>query len=316
MATGFGTNAWLGFGEESTYLTPVAPTKFVEIMEESVAGKHNWISRPTLRSASQNQRVRSKKSVEGGLKMNLGFEGAERLLKHAIGSLATSGVGPYTQTYSLATALPTGLTLHVNRDAASVGAGSAFQYSGCQISKLTLKQAVEDLLTAEIDFLGGDWLNVAVATPTFPTFYQIDWEMLSTFTINSVAVNVQEFEITIENQLANDRYKLGARTRLGLGRQGPRKISGKFTAEFDSLTTYTLYQTLSTPVTLSVFWTNGLSAGNLKTLTITANVVLKGKDPTVKDAGPINVEFEFEAFQNAAANDELSVVLVNSVSTP
>src|SRR5262245_57998791 len=125
MPTGFGTNAWLGWGQESTYGTGVVPAKWIEIMEESIEGKQSYISKPTLRSASLTQRVKSKKSVEGSFKFNFGFEGAEQLLKHALGSVGTVGAGPYVHTFSLANVLPTGLTFEVNRDQAAIGGSSA-----------------------------------------------------------------------------------------------------------------------------------------------------------------------------------------------
>lgn len=318
MSTAFGTNAWLGFAEETTFGTAVSPTKFIEIASEKFGLKQSWNSKPTLRNASQFQKVRSKKSVEGGFKANFGFSGFERLLKHAMGGLVTTGVGPYTQTFSLATVLPTGLTFHVNRDSASLGATTAFQYAGCQIEKLSLKQGVEDILQFECDIVGTDMTNVSVATPTFPTFEQADWELVNSGALawHGIAAPMLEFEIMIENNLAKDRYKLAQRTRLGLGRNGPRKVSGKFKIELADLNIYADYKNLAGPQTL-VFAYDNLGSGTAsRTMTITVNAVLQGDDPNVSDAGPVTATFNFEGFATSAGNDELSIVLVNNTSTP
>jgi hypothetical protein len=317
MPTGFGTNAWVGFGEESTYGTGVTPTKWIEVLEESFQGKHNYIGKPTLRSASINQRVKSKKAVEGGFKYNVGFEGYETLFKHTIGSVATTGPvsGIYTHTFSLATVLPTGLTFQVNRDQAAIGGSSAFQYEGCQIQKLTLTQNIEDFLMADIEIVGEDWSNVALTAATFPTFQGVDWEMLTTFTINAVAVKVKELEITIENALAADRYRLGSRLRRGLGRNAPRKISGKFLAEFESLTEYAYYRDLI-QVPLVATWDNGGAGSAQRQLSISIPaIVFNGEDPKVDDAGPIELPMSFEAFQSAAANDEMVLTVKNTLSS-
>jgi len=315
MATGFGTNVIFGFGEESTYGTPVASSKYLEIMEEAVKGEQSWISKPTLRSPSQNQRVQSKKSVAGNIKMNMGYEGFERLLKHALGANATSGAGPYTHTLTLATALPTGLTLHISRDAAAVGVGSAFEYDGCQITKMTLTQSIEDLLMVDFEFIGQDFRNVNIDTPTYPTFYQIDWSQFS-LTWNASAISVRSFEVSLDNTLADDRFVLGSRTRVGLGRSGPRKVTGKFEMEFDSLTMYAAFRDQSTTAALQATWVNGLSGSNAKALTVVIpKALLQAGEPSVSDAGPIVVTYEFEGFQDAAANDEIGIGVVNSLAT-
>lgn len=316
MATGFGSNAWLGFAEESTYGTYVSPTKFLEITEENVIGEQSWIPKNTLRSASQSQKVRSKKNVSGSFKANLGFTGFERIFKHALGSSATTGAGPYTHTASLASALPVGLSLHVNRDADAVGTGSAFKYEGCQITKLTLAQEVEAIATIEVEILGEDFGNVNVATPTFPTFEQCDWESFSLFIGGNIDdyVQVKNFEISIENQAADDRYVLGSRIRVGVGRSGPRKISGKFGMEFASLALYTEWANLSDVATIVAKWDNGLSGSSQRKIEISAEAVIQSGSPAVSDPGPIVVEFTFEGF-SSSANSELSVVSINGTST-
>lgn len=313
MATAFGTNAWLGFGEESTYGTAVSPTKYIEITEDNLQGKQSLIAIPTLRSPSQNQRTYSKKSVEGSFKCSLGYSGFERLLKHALGTVATTGPtsSVYTHTFSLATALPTGLTLHVNRDSAALGGNSAFEYRGCQITKMSLRCAPEQILEAEFEVIGQDWGNVAVATPTFPSFEAIDWTHLITCTFSSTSVNVKELEFVLENNLASDRYKLGTRLRQGLGRNGPRKVTLKVTTEFDSLTQYQWFMN-QTDRSAVITFSNGASGSALRVFSINATCNAQGDDPSVSDSGPIMLTLNFEAFDYTSSNTESSIVIQNA----
>lgn len=315
MATAFGTNVYFGFGEESTYGTPVSMSKYLEITEESLKGEQTWISVPTLRSPSQNQRVQSKKSVSGNIKASLGYEGFERLLKHAMGASATSGSGPYQHDITLASSLPTGLTIHISRDAAAVGTGSAFEYDGCQITKMTITQNVEELCMVDFEFLGQDFRNVNIDTPSFPTFHQVDWTNFS-ITWNASTISVKSFELTLDNALADDRYVLGSRTRVGLGRSGPRKVTGKFEMEFDSLTLYAAFRDQSTTAALIASWNNGVIGAGTKAFGISVpKALLQSGEPSVSDAGVIHVTFEFEGFQASAANDELALSVINSLSS-
>lgn len=311
MSAGFGQNCWIGTAEEVTYGTPVnPPTKFLEVLEESIMGKQSVISKPSLRSVSQKNRVKGKKSVEGSFSFQMMYEGAERILKHAMGSVSTGMPtgGYYTHTFALAQTLPTGLTIYVNRDGANIGANSAFQYEGCQIAKLTFKQSIEDFLTVEAEIVGEDWTNVAVVSPTFPTFIGVDWAhtLYYQLAVGTTSLKCEDFELTLDNGLATDRYWLGSVLRKGFGRSGPRKITGKMTVEFESLAEYNFYKNL-TETDLVVRW----NSGNYSLLITLPKVVFGGEDPTVKDAGPIKLPLSFEAFQNTAAHDEMSIQLSN-----
>ncbi len=316
MSIALGLNDWIAFGEEVTFGTPVTRTKFLEVDEESIQCKETIIAKPTLRNVSQHHKTRSKRDVGGPFKFQLGYEGAEKIIKHAMGTMAAvSGSGPYTHAATLASALPVGLTVECPRDDTAVTGDSAFLYDGCQISKLTLSQAVEDILMCEVELVGRDRTLVAATSATFPDFYPIDWSQLVTFTVAGVSVAVESWDLTIENALASDRYKLGDRKRKGIGRSAARKISGKFTCEYEQLTEHAYFIAQDTLVAMAIGYSNGLAAGNLKTLAIAMpKVAIQGDDPVPSDSGPIKITLAFEAFMSAAQNDEMTLTLVNAQS--
>ncbi len=311
MSNAFGHNLVFGFGEEVTFATPVSPTVFLEVTEESLLGKHAHANKPALRELSQRRKVLGKKSVEGGFGFQMPLEGAEKLLKHALGAVSSvqAGDGNYAHTFTPANTLPVGLTFRVERDPTN---GIIYTYSGCQISKLTLSQKAEDFLITNIEVMGADWVSGGgPAVPTYPTPKLLDWAMLTTATVNGVALNPEEIELTIENVLQSDRYKLGSRTRRGFGRNAPRKIGLKITAELDSTTLQSLYDTGNTAAVV-LKWDATPPGGDEAYLQITLpKCVLQGEHPTTKDAGVYKQTLNLEAYINAALNDEIEVVLVN-----
>lgn len=334
MGQGFGHNTWLGFAKETVYGTAVAPTNWLELTDESISGKHSRIQKPSLRQITQSRSVKSKKSVEGSFNVQFPFVGAELLLKHAFGSVVSTArdgdAGVYDHVFTPSNALPVGLTLQVNRDAANIGGSSAFQYSGCQINKLTLSQKVEEFLMLQCDILGQDWLNIAANNPTFPVFHGADWEMVTTATLadpdgsSPVTLALKELELTIENSLAADRYKLGSRLRKGLGRKEARKVSGKYTVEFDSLAQYDYFRLLRF-AQLQFKWISDVSVGALEAtleLDITLPLVsMTGDDPNVKDSGPIEMSVAFDAYSDpdniqgfGAIPNEITATLTNDTS--
>jgi hypothetical protein len=309
MATGFGFKTSLGFATEITYGTYVAAAKFLEITEESIERKAQRISKPFLGTASQKASVPGKVSVGGGIKTMFAINGSERLLYHAMGTDATTGAGPYTHAYALAAALPVGLSFHIDRDSATVGGSSAFRYTGCQIKKMMFSQKEEDFLMMDLDIIGQQGANGAAEAATYPTFAGFDWTQF-TLTVAGSAMTVKGFEISLENDLADDRYYLGAKTIRGLGRKGARKITGKITKEFESLTEFQLFSAL-TASTLSAVWTDGTN-----TLTIACpRIFFEGSEPNAKDGGPFIVDMPFTAYQSAAIGDEMTLTLINTTAS-
>lgn len=316
MAVALGLESWVALGEEVTYGTPAARTVFLEVDEESVQCKETIIAKPTLRNVSQSHRTRSKRDVGGPFKFQVGYEGAEKVIKHSMGAVAAvTGTGPYTHAATLATALPVGLTVECPRDDVAISGDGAFVYDGCQISKLTLSQAVEDILMAEVEVVGRDRTLASATAATFPTFNAIDWSHLLSFKIATVAVAVESWDLTIENALASDRYKLGVRTRKGIGRSAVRKITGKLTCEYEQLTEHAYFINQGTLVPIEIIYDNGLATTSHKTLTIALPLcAIQGDDPVPSDSGPIKITLAFEAFMSAATNDEMTLTLVNSQS--
>lgn len=317
MSVAFGNKAFIGFAEESTYGTYVAATKFLEIMEESFVGDRPFISKPSLRNASHMQKVLGKISVKGGFKSQMGFAGFERIFKHALGGSATTGSGPYTHTATLSDNLPTGLSFYIDRDSTNNG-GDGARYYGCNIDKLTIRQAIEEVAEIEVSVVGSNWVMSTAETPTFPTLVQADWMNCTSISFNGATLDVKDFEFTLENELATDRYKLASNSIVGLGRKGPRKLSGKFSMERDSVNAHLIvgdhYLQTGTAFTITYTWTNGLAAGALRSITVNANGIISKVEENAKDAGPIMLNVEWDGYATTS-NNELTIVTINGSST-
>jgi hypothetical protein len=310
MATGFGYNGWVGFATESTFGTYVASQKFIEITKESIVPERKQQMRPALRQISINNSFAGKRIVKGNISAQFNINGMEKLLYHALGTDSTTGSSPYTHAYTCADTLPTGLSFHVNRDAANVGTGSAFKYMGCNISKLSLMQKMEEPLEISVDIIGQDWGVLNVETPTFPTLATMNYSQLGTFTVGGNAFVISDFEVSVENALASDRYYLGADKIRGLGRSGPRKVSGSFTKEFESLTEYNVFRNLTSSAIVAT-WTSGANSLSISM----PNCYLQTGEPSISDAGPIKQKFEFEAIRSSTAGDEFALTLINTTAS-
>lgn len=317
MSLAHGYNAWVGYAEESTYGTPVTATKFLEIESEGIKSEQKPNVVPLLGHVSQRRTVTGKKSVSGSFRAPVLWEGVEKLFKHAFGSVNTTGPasGLYTHTFSLAADLPTGLTIEVNRDDAAISGNGSFQYAGCKINKLTLDQQHEQPLMMEVDILGKDLAMIAATAKTFPTYDAVDYAQVTVAQIDpgggaEFTLPLKSLKITIDNALHDDQYRLGSATRAGLTRGSQRKVMLEAEIEFESLTAYTYYRTLATD-NLRFKWVNGT-----KSLQFDAPLcIFEGEEPQSGDAGPYYLTVSCTALANSADNDELTMVLINTVSS-
>jgi hypothetical protein len=314
MSQGFGHAAWIGFGIESTYGTAVARTKFFEFDSESLDFKMGFTPKSSVRGAdnSYNRAVKTKKEVSGTVDFAVSYSNMEVLFKHALGTNNTTGAGPYTHAITLAAALPTGLSIEVNRDAANLGAGSSWLYEGCQIDSMTLSHEPEGFLMASFELVGEDSSNTTISTPTFATFDGISWDEL-VVTLNGVTIDVSSYELKLSNNLAKDRFKLGSRVRKGLGRSGPREVTGTLKMEYDAKTISDYFRVNSETLIGALIFTY---TSGTKSLVINVPYALfTGKDPAVDNAGPIPIELSFRGYGIVTDNSSLFMTFVNSVTT-
>lgn len=310
-------NAWVGWSEESTFGTPVTATKFAELKSEALKWERKRNVVPLLGHASQRRTVAGKINVGGSIVSPFLWEGFEQWLKHAFGSVGTTGPsgGLYTHTFSLAAALPTGLTVEVNRDDAAISGNGAFQYSGCKVSKLTLTQEMEQPLMMEVEIIGKDRAMIAATSKTFPTYDALDYAQVTVAKIDpgggaEYDLPIKSLKVVIDNGLFDDGYRLGSASRAFIGRGSQRKINIEAEIEYTDLTVFNYFNGLTLD-NLRFKWVNSTKSLQLDLPSCTFD----GEEPQSDDHGPYYITMTNTALANAADNDELVAVLINTVSS-
>lgn len=318
MGQAYGHNFFLGTGLESTFGTGVAASEFYEVEKFGVKATQKNLPKRLLRHVGVARKIKSKMDVAGPITLPMLWTGTERFLKQAFGACATTGPssGNYTHVFTGAAALPVGMSLVANHDADALGGTSCFRYTGCQINKLTIKQSIENWLMMDLDILGANRALIAKPTPTFPTFDPVDYTQVSTLVIfpslSPLEVGLKEFELTIDNGLYGDGYRLGSNTRQFMGRgEGGRKVTLKAQVEFKELTVYNLYRQL-TDIALQLKWVKDANTD----LTLDMPVVnFEGEDPAAENAGPYYLNMEGTGYIGSADGDEAKFTLKNQTAS-
>lgn len=302
MATGIGLKAFLGIGEESTYGTPVARTKFLQILSESlvtIEEKAESLSVSNVDVTDQDV-WQGVVDVNGDVQFHVPFEGAELLFKHAFGSVTSTqdgATGIYDHVFSLADSLPTGLSLEINRDI------SSFTHAGCKIDTLELNiGGVSEFLRATCGIIGRDVATASASTavyPDFPKFKGTEFVL----TWNSVSIPVTNFGITLNNNLDKTSYTLGSRFRREPVRNDKRRISGTFNALFEDLTQFNDFRTSTNRALIGKFTGPLIPGGTTQTydLKLTCGIGRIDTYPIqVNSMSKLAVDVGFSGLRNSA----------------
>jgi hypothetical protein len=208
MAYNFGLSTRLSFGEESTAGTPVSTTIGARIRSVDFQEKRQYEDVPWLvgsgSTRNANAEILTNTDVAGTVELDACYAGGclGLLLKHALGSVSTTGSGPYAHAVSLAAALPNPLTIAVERGTS----GADDVLAGCMINRLTLSCAKGETMRARVDFIGMSAAARTTSTPSALTSlastYLIKHTHAGVLAFNSVNYTLKSIEIVIDNKLA------------------------------------------------------------------------------------------------------------------
>jgi len=316
MSHALGAKSYFGWVQQVAFATAVTPiTKWLECESIVPGDERKMQHKPLLGYVSRKHVIRTPHDPTLAVKFPLISEGAEQLLKHALGAVNTTGTNPYTHAFSLAADLPVGLTIVADIDDAAISGDHAQQMTGAQIDKLTLTQEIGGTLDVEIEFVGREWTDVARVAPTLPTYDPFDYGHGTLATINPATANyemaIRKFKLTIENQLFKDKRQLtSAGKRVGFGRAAQRAISFECELEYESDTVLAYFKA-ATVTDLRFKWVN--SAKEL--LITTPRGYFQGTRPGASEPGVIYMSMPFDSLANSADNDELAISLINTVSS-
>lgn len=304
MPDAFGYNAHIGVAEEVTWGTPVAAALYNEFESESVGKEIDQQESRSVRSLSETRRQDFGIQEFGDLTMEGIFQGHEKYWKHLFGTVVDSVlvVNAHNHRFTLADALPVGLTLEVYKGDDFGGTPESFQAAGCKVVSATMTMEPNDPLMVAFSSVGSD---EAFITRTSPTFPDLSGVLLvkghhMTCEIDDVVTTIDNAELTIDNGLVTDKRVMGLQTIAQPKRGASRRIvTGTFKADWQDTVNYLKFIN-GTTAKLEFIFTSILDmptqAGSKFSLRFTLpKVKFDGKTPTVSEIGLLKQELPFHA---------------------
>lgn len=300
-------DAQVGFKSESTVGTAVTVDQFTPFLSEGLGQRITYLDTQTI-SARHTLSVTKQgtKEVGGPLSLELANTDLATLLTHMMGSVSTSGTGPYTHTATPGDLEGKSFTVQIGKPD-SGGTVRPFTYAGCKVGSWTISANVGSIALLDLDVIG---MTETTATALASASYDSTWEPF-TFTEASLTLagssiaTVRSLSITGNNAIER-RIRLGSGTSKQPLQIGRRSYTGTVSMDFDDLTEYAKY-VAGTEVALVATFNNGT-----QTLTVTANVQYVGDTPAVGGQQLVEQTLPFRCLHSSSDSSAITLTLVNS----
>jgi hypothetical protein len=238
-------SAQLGIAEETNHGVIVSPSRFLEFNSEGVTASYARVEsgglRPGRRYRSDTRFTTYIEGASGDIELEVGSKGFGLLLKHMLGSIATTAgaVGEVnTHTATPGDLNGKSLTVQAGRPFYTGSTVQPFTYAGGKVASWELSNSNDGNLmcTLSMDFATEDTAT-PLAAASYPTGIETFSWVGGLVTIAGTQFDVMEAAVSGDNAINTDRRYL--RNNPAKKEQvGNDYRSGEFslTADFDSLT--------------------------------------------------------------------------------
>lgn len=308
-----GLAAQIGFVEEVTYGTYLAPTRFLEFVSEGVAQSIERIESEAIRAGTTLLRsdrwAPGRVGIGGDVELEVATKGFGLLFKHMLGSsvITTPGGGTLTRdhTHVLADLFGKSLTVQVGRPSVA-GTVHPFSYSGCKVASWELSNEVDGILKLTLTLDGQVEVTAqALGAASYPANDALLVYTGGAIQVAAGAFDVKNISISGDNGLDTERYFIRA-TSPQLKKEPIQasftEISGTMEVEFTDLTAYNRFVN-GTVASVTATWTGPLIEGALNygvTVTLPA-VRFDGETPNVDGPEILSQSIPFKVLDGLAS---------------
>ena len=150
MTLASGQAAQLGFAIETTAGTPVTPSQFVPLVDESIVATLGRLDSPAIiagrRALDSDMWNGGNHDFAGDLGLELYTRGVTSLFRSMFGAVNTTGAGPYTHTFTPGDLSDDYLTVQVGRPSLD-GTVNPFTYAGTSVTSWELACTAGEIAT-------------------------------------------------------------------------------------------------------------------------------------------------------------------------
>lgn len=259
--------------KETTYATAVTPTRAFEYTGDvaaikPVAGRvESNPLRPGSRARRKDRSTPYFHHAEGTIPLDVMDKGFGFWLEHMLGTVATTGAGPYTHTATdggVAALMGDSFTAQFNYPFNPTFADQAVTFAGGKVTSWTLSNSAEENLQAELEC---DFATMTTATALATASYPASMTNLTwiggVITVGGSAVDVTNVSISGNQNYDVDRRRIRGNAVKKEPTPGVLEVSASFELDFESLAQWNRVFALTqagTQASFSGVWTAGTAS--------------------------------------------------------
>lgn len=314
MAAG-GFNGQFGLKAESTYGTAVVVDRFYELLNEEIDFDPTRVESEGIRSGQRHIRsddwTTGVGRVSGGLDLELATKNMALLFKHLLGTVNTSGAGPYTHVITPGDKTGLGLTMQSGRPG-SGGTVHPYTWAGCKLTGGELTFEVDKIAKLHLDVLGKSQTTATgLASASYTASNNVLAYSHGALTVAAAAIKAKSGSIKWDIPMADDRIFVGDTTINEPLENGRREASFSLDCEFEDLTAYNRIVN-GTEAALSLAFTRSSDS-----ITVAGNVRFDPPGtPALNGMDLLSLTLTGKFVATAADSTAMTVTVVSSEATP
>lgn len=278
----------------------------------------NEIDSEVIRSGrGSSESMLGNKSPAGPIATEIGAQSIGKMLKHLLGTVVTTGSGPYEHTITPG-ALPPGFTAELDHGTELSGVGRFMRYIGCKIAsaELTFPQegpaTISMTVSAKEDSPSDTTMDASPDDHGHVSFSMFEASIKE----NNVTIGeVQQVTTNVENNLDESNYTIGSGGTKRDAKEGRVKVGGQVQAAFESLDLYNKARN-RTETSIEIVLQKGTgdgSAGNEYFKLTLPQIKFVPTSPAIDGPGGVAVTFDYSAYEKAG-DLGIEVVIRNEVA--
>lgn len=327
MPIASGLSSQVGFAAEVTYGTRVAPTRFLEFLDESFDLPIDRVESSALRAGQMSMRSdrwsAGKKTPGGSVNFEVANKGFGLLLKYMLGSIASSqpsaGPDPTVWEHKALEGDMVGLALTTQFGVTDVaGTTRVFEFPGSKVAGWELSQDLDAEAKLSLDVISQDaTMSQTLASASYPSAQTLFDYTMCVVSIGGSPVPATAVSLKADNGLKDDRFKLGSQTRLEPVAAKPRKYELTLDMEMQGLTEWNRVLN-GTNAAVTIFWTGAtISNAFHYALEVTLPYVrFDGSLPQVKGPDVNRQPLKGVALNDSTASAPCQILLRTTDTTP
>jgi hypothetical protein len=305
---------YFALGEETTFKTPVAATKYLDVVVDAIVPYRQYLANTGAGSQAVKGKHTGREGARGTVTLQVRPNTITNLLKWvfgAVGSAQQGGTSAYKHTFDFADTLTKSFTGRLGKETHEE------VYPGMVVDSIGFGGVADDDLVATATLIGGAAMTkTTIGTPTFSALDPFVFHQNTVKIGGATSTIVEAFGLTIGRSVSD--YRVQGSKELPRIRPGARIINGSLVIDFvDTAELDRFVNDTTTSIEFLIVGSTIGATGYSYTLDLLMPNVyyVAAPTPSLRGRARFQANVNFAAMYDAGISGELRAYVINEETT-